>query len=394
MISGAQQPINVGSAGAALPAKSAATAQRSNGATNGIKEPSSGRPQVLPVEVKQLSSVEMLPIQFVDKPLFQASAFHLLTGKKNTGKGTFLSSVAARFTRGELGEARNVIWIAAGEDSLSLDVRPRIEAAGGDAGRVFFPSSVPKLPEAAAHLVRWAREIGSVGLIVLDPISGMLGKGTNTNGDCDVRSAIAWLNKTADEANCLVIGVRHLGKGASEKGSLESVLGSVDWVNVPRAVLAMAIDNEDETVRHVQVVAGNRLPQGTASRSFRIVGVEVVKGGEPVAKAEFIDGPGKDVDEILRAESEESVTKCKRAKIELLSELVASNTAIESDALSGAVIAKTGFSVSTIRNARAWLKKNGLIDIKPSKDDSGQVTCWNVSRTNAPIPLELQEKAT
>src|SRR5436190_2182821 len=67
--------------------------------------------------VRQLSLVEMLPIVFVDKPLFQANAFHLLVGKKNAGKGTFLSSVAARFTRGELGEARNVIWIAAGEDS-------------------------------------------------------------------------------------------------------------------------------------------------------------------------------------------------------------------------------------------------------------------------------------
>jgi VirE N-terminal domain. len=57
----------------------------------------------------QLSTVAMMPIVFIDKPLFQANAFHLLVGKKNAGKGTFLSSVAARFTRGELGEKRNVL---------------------------------------------------------------------------------------------------------------------------------------------------------------------------------------------------------------------------------------------------------------------------------------------
>src|SRR5260370_1444416 len=82
--------------------------------------------------LRPLSDVEMLPIRYVDKPLFQADAFHLVAGKKNAGKGTFLSHVAARVTRGEFGDKKNVIWIAAGEDSLALDVRPRIEAAGGD----------------------------------------------------------------------------------------------------------------------------------------------------------------------------------------------------------------------------------------------------------------------
>src|SRR5262249_30256230 len=152
-------------------------------------------------------AVQMRPIEFVDKPLFQANAFHLLVGKKNAGKGTFLSAVAARFTRGELTEARNVIWIAAGEDSLSLDVRPRIEAAGGDTTRVYCPSLIPKLPEAAEQLHLWIQNIGETGLIVLDPISGMLRSGMNTNLDSDVRSAIAPLNKLADEAKCLIIGV-------------------------------------------------------------------------------------------------------------------------------------------------------------------------------------------
>jgi AAA domain len=66
-----------------------------------------------------LADVEMRPIEYIEKPFFQKNAFHLLVGKKNAGKGTFLSNVAARVTRGELGQKRNVIWIVGGEDSLA-----------------------------------------------------------------------------------------------------------------------------------------------------------------------------------------------------------------------------------------------------------------------------------
>jgi hypothetical protein len=339
----------------------------------------------------QLSTVAMLPIVFVYKPLFQANAFHLLVGKKNAGKGVFLSALAARFTRGELGEKRNVIWVAAGEDSLGLDVHPRISLAGGDAARVWCPNVIPKLPADVPLLREWIAEKGNVGLVILDPMSGTLGVGTNTNHDVDVRVAISPLNELADTEKCLIIGVRHLGKGASEKGALESVLGSSDWVNIPRAVLAMALDNEDENIRHIQVVAGNRLPRGSASRSFRIEGVHVVEGGEPVAKAVFIDGAGRDVDEVLRAEPGESVTKSRRAKMELLSRLEASDTGFEPDSLSAEIAAETGISASTIRNAKTWLKKNGLIYFKPDKDEAGIVRGWQVLRTKAPRPAELQE---
>ena len=78
----------------------------------------------------------MKSIRFADRPFFQYGAFHLVVGEKNAGKGTFLSRFAADVTNGEYGEKRSVIWIVAGEDSLSIDVKPRIVAAGGDPTRV------------------------------------------------------------------------------------------------------------------------------------------------------------------------------------------------------------------------------------------------------------------
>jgi len=205
----------------------------------------------------------------------------------------------------------------AGEDSLALDVRPRIEAAGGDVSKVYYPEFIPRLPTEVKLLQKWAEELGAVGLIVLDPISGMIPGRCDSHRDSDVRPVISPLNDLADQLQCLVVGVRHLRKDASG-GALESVLGSIDWVNVPRAVIAIVRDKFDD-IRYVQVVAGNRAPMGSESRGFRIVGADVVPGGEPVAKAVFIDGPGKDVDDLLdEATPKDNSSKTMQAAIRIL----------------------------------------------------------------------------
>src|SRR5215469_4341414 len=76
-------------------------------------------------------------------PLFPGTLnVHLASGSFRTPES------ALRLEKEEYGgRKRNVIWIAAGEDSLALDVHPRIKAAGGDAARVFCSKGfIPRLP--------------------------------------------------------------------------------------------------------------------------------------------------------------------------------------------------------------------------------------------------------
>jgi len=218
--------------------------------------------------------------------------------------------------------------------------------------------------------------------MVLDPVGGMLPARVNTNLDSDVRDAIAPLNELADVAKCLIVGVRHLKKDVSQ-GALDSVLGSADWRNIPRAVLGIATDDENG-VRHVQVLTGNRLPPGTVSRSFRIVGENVVEGGEPVTKAEFIDGDGRDVDEILRAEPSDS--KQKMAELQVIEELEKASDLGEdakSSDLFRHVAQDCDASGRTVRRAVDALKAAGRIRFVPRKDASGKVLEWLV-RLNKP----------
>jgi hypothetical protein len=245
-----------------------------------------------------LSDLVMRPIVFADKPLLQADAFHVLAGRKGVGKGTWLAHVAARVTKGELGEKGRVIWVALGEDSYEIDILPRLVAAKGDPklvkylerGRLLLPDSIPAL-------LKYARDLGDVGLIVIDPLGGGTGA-RNTNLDSDVRPAIAPLNRLADLLGCIVIGVRHITNKEVKGGSLAGIIGSSDWGNVPRAVLALVKDDNDDGLRHIQVVAGNRV-KSSAGRSFRIIAVPIVDGGEPVTLAADFGDSDKDVDDLL-----------------------------------------------------------------------------------------------
>jgi hypothetical protein len=356
-----------------------------NGRGGDVIDFASDKPRIEHEPWELLSAVEMRPVSFIYPPLLQRGTFHLVAGAKNAGKGTIVTWLAARFTRGEFGPKRNVMWVSVGEDSLSMDVHPRLVAAGGDPERVIYPPFHLELPEDIATIRREAERIGDVGLIVLDPVSGMLPKGTDTNSDLDVRLAIAGLNKLAEELENAVLGIRHLGKDRS-RGAVLSVLGSADWANIPRVVLAVAVDREDEDVRHIQVMTGNRVSRSEAGLAFRFEGVKVLDEGEPVAKATLLGTSSKDVDDLL--EKPRQTSKTRAAKM-LMLDILESCAEMESDALVAQVAQATGLKAGSLRNVKTQLGNEGLIYSRQERSEDGTAARWYVSRTEAARPDSL-----
>ena len=245
-----------------------------------------------------LVDVEMRSIKWQEKPLWQTSAFQLLAGAKGCGKGTYLAGLAARLTRA----GRNVVFIST-EDSAEIDLKPRLVAAGAVIERCWLIERHIQLPGDVEAVRDLAREVGNVGLLVIDPVANHIGD-TNSNSDAEVRHAIAGLNKLANELECLIVGVRHPGKDRS-RGALASILGSTAWVDTPRAVVMIAVDDEDDSVRHIQVVAGNRSLNGKA-QSFRIEAVDVEGLDEPITLAVELGESAKSVEDLLDAKREPS----------------------------------------------------------------------------------------
>ena len=129
---------------------------------------------------------------------------------------------------------------------------------------------LPRDVEALGNLIR---QVGDVGLVIIDPVGNHI-TGKNSNSDTDIRDAIAPLNDLADEHETMVIGVRHLTEKEAKAGVIAAILGASAWSQVPRVVIGIARD-KSEGVSVMQCVAGNRLPPDTPGRMFRIEGVAI-----------------------------------------------------------------------------------------------------------------------
>lgn len=333
-------------------------------------------PGPLALRATPLSSIEMRSIEWYEKPLWQKSAFQLLAGAKGSGKGTYLAGLAARFSCGGM----NVLFVST-EDSTAIDLKPRLVAAGADLDRCYVIQQHVQLPADVDALRNLALDHHPVGLLVIDPVANHIGD-RDSNGEAHVRDAIAPLNKLADDLSCLLIGVRHPGKDRS-RGALASILGSTAWVDTPRAVVMIAVDDDDQDVRVIQVVAGNRARNGSA-QAFRIEAVEVPGLAEPITRAVDLGASTKSVDTLLAATKREP-SRTAGAR-DLILDILDDEGEQESDTLDARVALETGLAAQTIKNARTALGKDGLLKSYPDKDETGAITCWKVYRTAAPRP--------
>jgi hypothetical protein len=333
--------------------------------------------------LRWLDTYNIRRVEWLDKPFIQRAAFHLLAGRKGSCKGTWLCGLAARVTTGDLyGEPKRVLVITS-EDSVELDFKPRMIAAGGDDTLCAIVNGGFRLPADLPWIQREAEKLGNVGLIVIDPIGNHTG-GKDTNDEGLVREAIQELNPLADELDCMVFGVRHLGKDSS-RGALASVLGSTAWVDVPRCVILMARDDEDDLLFHYQVVAGNRGPK-SSGRALRLELVDVppateitltIPEGESAKNVEHLLGGGPGTSTMPESKSG-------RAR-ELILDILDEEGPQESDAFDARIAEDTGVSAKTARNLRGALKNEGLITTHPTvKNKDGTIGRWAVSRTLAP----------
>jgi hypothetical protein len=333
--------------------------------------------------VRRLSDVEMRSIEWLDRPLFQRAAFHLVAGKKGAGKGTYLAGLAARCSRGELFDQPMNVLLIATEDSDEIDLKPRVIAAGGDDKRIYSVSDPMLLPRDVEKLRQTALEYAPVGLIIVDPIASHV-RG-DTHSEDPVRNAIDPLNGLANDLDCVLVGVRHLAKN-TEAGALAAVLGSIAWVNVPRAVLVVAADDEDDMLFHIAIAAGNRSARG-AGRQFRI---ELADVGlkEPVTRAVELGASTKSVDDLLGKAPDDRRAAVKRdgaAEI-ILRELAVEPRAL--DYLKAKCVAEVGASSDTTWRAANRLKAEG----KVTRGNSGPGTPWLWSLTSAPALLTLSHQ--
>jgi hypothetical protein len=210
----------------------------------------------------------------------------LLGGPPGLGKSQLTAFMAATVSIGgswPCGEGStlpgDVIFMSA-EDGVQDTIIPRLMAAGANRERVHIVSAATKADGSGRKtfslktdvdlLEEMATRIGTVRLIVVDPISAYMG-GSDGNGNVETREVLEPLSDMASRLRIAVVAVTHLNKGGggNNQSALNRFAGSIAFVAAARAAFAVIEDPEDDE-RRLFLQAKNNLGKKCKGVAFRL----------------------------------------------------------------------------------------------------------------------------
>jgi hypothetical protein len=270
------------------------------------------------LRVRPLASVRSRPVRWLVDGMIPAGALTLVAGEGGRGKSTWLTSVAALVTRGQLGEAGSVLVVSY-EDPAELVLRPRLLAAGADLDLVHevyvaldgiegvegvvLPSDLPALERQVAAT--------SARMVVIDPVVAAVDLALDAHRDQHVRHVLAQLTAMAERHDCAIPLVGHLNKAPTADAYLR-VGNSVAFWNASRSVVLLTGDpsSDDEDLRLVVQRKANWARTRAAQR-WRLESVVVEDSGHLLETSRIVfveDAHDIDPETVLvsgRAEREE-----------------------------------------------------------------------------------------
>ena len=202
------------------------------------------------------SDVQAEAIEWIWPGRLARGKITVLEGDPGTGKTTLALSLAAAISQGDplpgetLGRRARDVLVFSGEDDIGDTLRPRLEAAGANLGRVVFedlrePTAVPFiLPRDFAALEQAVIE-HDAALVIIDPILSYLDPGIDSHKDQSVRAALMPVAAMCQRTGVAVLLLRHLNKDSS-KSALYRGGGSIAFAGVARLVLLAAKDPDEE----------------------------------------------------------------------------------------------------------------------------------------------------
>ena len=214
---------------------------------NGQPQQSKARTQPKIQEVC-MADVQVKNIDWLWEGRIPRGTLMIVEGMEGEGKSTMLCAIAAAVTQGRglsdmpLTTPGNVLWLSA-EDDLGRVLKPRLLATGADVTKVFAVSESFTFDDKGVALVREMAQRRSPVMIVIDPIFAYT-KGDPSKG-ADARVTTNQLREIAEEFNCAIILVRHVGKSKGFGDPRAAGLYSIEWRAAARSVLLCGSDPDN-----------------------------------------------------------------------------------------------------------------------------------------------------
>ncbi|HQG04505.1 MAG TPA: bifunctional DNA primase/polymerase [Thermoleophilia bacterium] len=209
--------------------------------------------------VVRMADVAPQAVEWLWQPWIPLAKLTLLIGDPGTGKTMLALDLAARVTRGRplpdgtRAPLGNVVILTA-EDGLADTIRPRLDAAGADVGRVFALQAVRNVEKGEDKPFCLADDVEALEavvnevdgrLVIIDPLDAYLA-GTDTHRNAEVRIALAPFAAMLERTGAAGLCVHHLNKDSSTVNALYRAGGSLAYVAAARSVLGVVPDPDDE----------------------------------------------------------------------------------------------------------------------------------------------------
>lgn len=292
------------------------------------------------VALTRLSDVEPEQVSWLWPGLIPLGKLVILEGDPGAGKSTLAYAIAATVTTG--GEWPDGSWcdhrgdvlVMSAEDGLADTIRPRLDAAGADAGRVHSLDGrrtadgqlAPILLSNSVEIKDAITETGARLLIVDVAMAFLTG---DAHKDQDVRRVLGPIARVADETGCTILLIRHLKKDKTAD-PLYRGGGSIGIAGAARAVLVVMADPDDPEVRVMATVKNNLAPMAP-SWAYTIVPATV--DGVDTSRVEWIGPDDRRAGELVATNNADNFGDMARHVLQLVESQPETRTADVADAL-------------------------------------------------------------
>jgi hypothetical protein len=312
-------------------------------------------------ELVALDSVTPQSIAWLWHPCFALGKLSLLAGDPGLGKSLVTLAIASCVSLGgrwpasrETAPVGKVILLSA-EDDPEDTIRPRLDAAEADCGRIVALTMVTErdaktgetrrrgfsLVDDIAVLEAAIKQHPECRLVIIDPVSAYLGA-VDSHKNAEIRGVLAPLAELAQRAKVAVLAVTHLNKGSGR--AIYRAMGSIAFVAAARSTF-IVVKDDDDPQRRLMVTLKNNLAADQIGFAYR---VETAPNGAPVVMWEP-ESFTVDLDDLLGDGPGDQATKRDNAG-EWLSALLINGPVLRDEIYERAE--KAGIKDHTLRRAK------------------------------------------
>jgi putative DNA primase/helicase len=140
------------------------------------------------------------------------------------------------------------------------------------------------------------QQIGSVRLIVIDPVSTAVAGDSHKN--TEVRRGLQPLVDLAASINAALLGITHLSKGGQGNDPAQRVIGSIAFTAVARVVLVAArVKGEDDSDKRILARAKSNIGPDNGGFEYHLEQVEALPGivASRIDWGQAVEGSARDL---------------------------------------------------------------------------------------------------